>query len=288
MKKEMFGLILLALLVSFVSASYECSDGSQISLDQEEIALGYRESINGIGLGLIESDETPVYNKYSAELITDAKLFSLDNNENETNLDFKSGEKTIVFTNLTNNVARITLGSDSGEIEEGSIVSIGSFIVYLTNAEGEYPEGAASIRGIVGVEQVSLNNGNPFKIVTFNEKKYLLELYSASDANAIVKVQKCESGELVEIADEVEAEVNDSAEDLVNQTTEDSVNQTEEEVNESLVNETFVDLNLTDSVEIAGDSNPNKKWVLTIIILAAVIFVVLIVYIIFRLRKKVK
>jgi len=192
MKKVVLLAGILVLFISLVSAGYDCSDGGLMKESQREIGIYERTSINELGLGLIYSDETTAFNRYSVRLITDAAKFTLTNVENSTEIELQSGVDIVSLTNLTDGKAYIKVDANTESTVVKEIVIINSRKVFLTVISGTYP-GTATVEGIIGAGEISLNNTTPINIVAINGTSYLLELFSASDSNAIIKVKKCEN-----------------------------------------------------------------------------------------------
>lgn len=288
MKKRLLvltSLILLTILtLSLISAvTYECADGSELSEDRKEIDVNNRKSINGIGIGIIRSDETAVLNKYSADILTDAKKFSLTNKSREEDIELKKGEYTIKMLNATTTTALMEIDGNSETIEVGETESIGGLIVLISSTDTTSDDRPA-VKGLIGEEKISLSNfETPSKIVRVNKTDYVIELFSASDTNAIVNVFKCEdeSVDIIEIADEIEEEIVEENNETI------SINETEdeetpeEEINGTSTNETEVED--TDSESKKGSSSDIFLFILGG--LAAIVFIIIFL-IIMKSRKK--
>jgi len=284
MKKGILFLpMMIVLVMTLVSADYSCSEGDFVE-DQDEIDLGERETINWLGLGLIASDETAALNKYSADLITDAKEFTLTNDTSSIEIEFKSGTQNVSLVNATDSTAKISVGGSSELGDEGDVMTVGSFKVFLTSTEGVYP-GIATVKGIIGVEKISLSSDDLFEIVTLDSVDYLLELFSASDDNAIVKVKKCdnESADIVEVGEVVEEEVDNSTVEnvtVINETLENVSLEGVGESNESLdvVSESADVEDETASVSI-GDAGflENRTYIIIFSVVIGISFGVFII-----------
>ncbi|MEK6926339.1 MAG: hypothetical protein AABW50_03615 [Nanoarchaeota archaeon] len=197
--------LLLAIFIfsmSFASSSYLCSDNSKLVTDIREIDLWRTKNAGGLILGIAYSDETSVLNRYAADVFVDALTLTLANGTIRAN--FTDGTSyTISLSNSTETEASIKIESSSGFLEEKERGVIGSLQVALEKSEGIYPgSGTADI--MLGKKKISLiSSSNPREIISFNGKNYLLELYSASDNNAAIKVSKCSNSSLniIEIED---------------------------------------------------------------------------------------
>ncbi|MBU2104368.1 MAG: hypothetical protein KKF67_01150 [Nanoarchaeota archaeon] len=278
MRKEAI-LIILICFLNLVSAAYECSDKSTMTQDQKEIVIKDRETINNLGVGLFFSDETLALNRYSAELIIDAKKFTLTNETPLEDIELISGTNTVTLLNLTSNQAKIDVEGDSESVGVGEIKTINSLIVFVTNAIGEYP-GEATVEGIIGKEKIILSNDISKKVITLENIDYLLELFSASDNNAIVKVGKCEN-ENASIIISQDEEINNSIGDA-NETVEH--NQTGSEQNESLdiQNETA---NVGEDITQKNLEDGKSRAILVIVIIIGVSIALLLVIILIRKIK---
>jgi len=212
MKKRKFLLIFMIILfinfINLISASYTCSNESSVLTDQDEIETGEKKSINGLGIGLIDSDETPVFNRFTAEIIVDAKKILLSNETPLEEVELLSGDYSVNLTDIMGDTAVIKVEGNSESVNEGEWTTINNLKVFLVNSQGSYPgQGNAEI--MVGIDLISLSNDeNPIQIVTINEKNYVLELFSASDTNAIIIVKKCETGNITEDEDSTEVSGN--------------------------------------------------------------------------------
>jgi len=203
MKKIVILLIGFLLFINAVSADYNCSTGS-MNEDQKEINIYNSKQINGASLGLVNTDETAVMGKYFVKIITDSAKFTLTNETNSTDLEMKSGTDTISLINITSNYIEIKVDSDSEELNLQETEEINKKKIFLTKVEGVYP-GDILVEGILGKEEVMLSNTLPTKVITIKEIDYLLELFSASDNNAIIIVKKCdnESSKIIEIVEQI-------------------------------------------------------------------------------------
>ncbi len=287
MKKRnclLIGVLLILIIINLVSASYECSDNSQIETDQGEINIEDKKSINRLGVGLIKSDETSVFNRFSAELIADAGKFTITDIINSTEVELKKGTYTVTLLNLTNNIAKIKINSNSGTVEKGYAETVNSMIVYLSDTDGTYP-GTATVNGMVGVEKVSLTNDAPAKVVSVNDVDYLLELYSASDTNAIIGVKTCKSGDLIKIEDPVEVienppEINETDTNITDNETDTNTteidNETSDETNTTLISE-------DENQDSESDKSKIPYNILIVIIVVCIVIIAL--FVLYILRK---
>lgn len=283
--------VMLVFFIGIVSGSYSCSDGSSIVTDQDEISLRDKESINGLGLGLTYADEILATSTYSAELIVDTLKFSLTNDTSSIELELKSGDYTLSLVNLSSSLAKFDVDGSTDTIEEDDIGTVGGLSVLVINTDGIYP-GIATVEGLIGKTTTSLTNSAPAKIVSIDNIDYLLELFSASDNNAIIKVSKCDDdGAIIETEDAVdnstvdnsnnESDINttinnESSEEDINITVE--IDQTQEINNETQIVE---DIEADDS-----ESEKESSYGFYSIILWGVIGLVLIVILVLYFKRK--
>ena len=284
MKGALILVIVLILSFSLISAYYACSEGT-INENSRELDIGNSKNINGIYLGLARSDETAVINRMNVELFFDSVSVTLTDNS-PVIIEFM-GEKeyNISLVNSTDNYARINVDGDEELIDEEEINQVGGFEVFLTSSEGNYP-GTASVKVMIGKSRFPLSNlDEQSKIVTFEGRDYGVELFSASDQDALIKVSKCSniSTELIWTEDEVEnITVNDTGEQ--NET----INETGNETNgtENILNESSneSELNGTGNDGVVGENQeksviPNFVFYIIIGIITIIIFLLIARYV---------
>jgi len=255
MKKGIYliGLMLILLtsfvsMISFISASYDCN--GTLDEDMGEVDLYGRKGINGIGIGLTWSDENAVNGRYSANLFVDAMDVSLSSGVLSEDIELKKGIYNISISNFTGGKLNVGVSGSSAEIEEKDTGTIGGLKVYLASVSGVYPDSILA-NLVVGDISSNLNNyDNLEDLVTIDGIEYVLSLFSASDNNALVNVNKCDGGVFVEVADVV---VNDSiVNDSLGNVTD--INVTNVNVSDGNENVSNVDLNQSESNLNQSDS----------------------------------
>ncbi len=233
MKKVAFILILIILALSQVSAKISCSDGSQIIWDQDEIDVGSSKIIDDIGIGVAKAEERVFYKRVSVELIVDARRVDLSNKTSSQDIEIITGKYNIGFTEASEEKAKIKVDGESKEIEEKSIETIKNLIIMLIDSKNIIEQEAIVVKLIAGSKQISLSNDqHPSEKVTFGNITYFIELSSASTSNAIIKVSKCKTGEIIEITEIInKTEDNSNALNItsVNETANNRANNTENE-----------------------------------------------------------
>ena len=218
MKKEAISLVLLISVIviatstSLVQAKPICSDNSSITWDVKEINIGSAKIINGISIGVIKTEERVFYNKVIADLAMDARRVELSNKTFSQEVELLTGKHTVAFIKASDTKATIKIDDESKEIEEDSVETIKNLIVALLDAIETSDNETIAVKLLVGTNKISLTlqDVNTEKI-TINNNDYLIELTSASGSNAIVKVSRCTTGQIMEITEqknETKTEVN--------------------------------------------------------------------------------
>lgn len=205
MKKMVILFFLMIILINLVSAIYKCSNESSMLEDQKEIEINERKTINNLGVGLIYSDEAKVTGKITTELLIDVKKVLLSNETPFEDIELLSGKYTVTLLNLTDNTAEIEIDGSSKLINKEEVGDITNLKAYLVSTEGVDEGGNRIAEIMIGMNKIILDNKeNSNKIITINKVDYLLELFSASDENANIKVKKCKTGKIVEIEEKLE------------------------------------------------------------------------------------
>jgi len=233
MEKEIIFMLILFILISPVSAKISCSDGSQIIWDQDEIDVGSSKIIDDIGIGVAKAEERVFYRRVSVELIVDARRVDLSNKTSSQDIEIITGKYNIGFTEASEEKAKIKVDGESKEIEEKSIETIKNLIIMLVDSKNIIGQEAIVVKLIAGSKQISLSNDqHPSEKITFGNITYFIELSSASTSNAIIKVSKCKTGEIIEITEMInKTEDNSNALNItsVNETANNRANNTENE-----------------------------------------------------------
>jgi len=210
MKKELFLFYFLLLFsLTFISASPACSDGSLPDSALKEVSIEERKSANGLGISLVDAEETIANNRMAADVILDVQKISLSNETPEADVDFASEEATVILLEATEESATIRIGSSSGEIEVGSHKEVAGYELMITEAHGTSTSDM-SAELIIGTEFLEFSNKDSLSFIkTIGEETYLIEMVSASDANALFKVSTCGTGEVMLKTETEEAETNE-------------------------------------------------------------------------------
>ena len=216
MKKEALLLLIFILTITIASATYECSNSSEMTTDQEEININQRKSVNGLGIAVTYADEVAAIGRITAELLINAQKVLLSNSTLSEEVKLLSKDYTVTLINASDSTASIDVEGDTESLEEGETATIEDAKVYLINAADS--SGSEETELIIATNQLSLdNNENQEKLITI-DTEYLIELFSASDSNAIIIVKKCTSGEFVEISDTLPPEINSTNVTITNTT----------------------------------------------------------------------
>lgn len=255
MKKEgillvlFFAIFAAAALAPFASAvKVICSNESKVLSDTNEIVVGDKGNINGLGIAVISADETNAIGRLTADLLVDAGKASVSNKSYSQEVNLLGGTHKINFANATEEKAIISIDGSYIEMYKGDVNKSGDIFVMLAEIDIS-DSGNPGAKVIIGSQKLFLlNTENPAEKVSAGGMDYAVELYSASDSGATIKVSKCESGD-----------ISFGAEDVANiglNTSEVNISTTDENmsINES-ANDTNQSLNATDSV--TKDKKPN-------------------------------
>lgn len=270
--------------MEIVSAAYNCSDKSRITQEQEEIKLGGKKTINGIGIGLIFSDEITVFARFTAELLVDAEKISLSNQTSFVDVELKTSKYRITLINFSSESAIIKVDSSKDSIYENELKEIGGLKVFLVESQGSHlGEGSADF--ILGKNRVILSNDeNPTNIIKINNTEYLLELFSASEDNAIVSVKRCKTGKIIKIDENA---VNPSVAD--NQTNNISVVDSEKnETSEIKEDNENIAKNDSEEIDEDGESREDKGILEKTVFYGLIGFIVIIMILVLILYLKTK
>ena len=202
MKKEMFLLIILILLLPLISAKLSCSDNSQVIWDKREINEGSVKTINGIRMGLSKAEEFNVIKTFSADLILDAVKLSLSNETLPEESEISGKMYVVSLVNVTDTLAKINVNGQSKEIEEGELETINSILVFVVSADNNAGKPIAEL--IAGTKLISLSSDtNPSEEISRANITYIMELVYSSNTQSQIKVSKCDTGKIQEIQEPV-------------------------------------------------------------------------------------
>ena len=253
MKKEAILILTVFLAISIASASSKtsCSDNSLPISDQREIELGDSRTINEVGIGLIKETESAFYKRISADLIIDSRRVVLSNQTASEDIELLKGKYTIDLVEINESSVTIKIDGESATTSLLETATAKGLIAMLGNLD--LSEEVPKAKIVVGSKQISLSTDkNPTEKIVFGNKTYLIELISGSQADVLVSVSKCKTGE-ISYTNETKTSQNES-----NQTQETN-NQTIENIknNETKDNETQD----TAQVTVADANAKNNKTV---------------------------
>jgi len=216
MKKEGVLLLIILFSISFTSAKTLCSDNSKVFSDEGEIEMGSSKVINDLGIGLTKTEERVFYKRIIADLLLDTRKIDLSNQTTSEIINLLSGPYTVAFGNATDTSAVISIDGESKNIEENEVETIKGLFVMVSNAEST---DGGKARVIMGAKKISLSNDqNPAEKSTFKNTTYLVELKSASQANAIVSVSFCKTGDITYESEIKNNSVSNQTQETINQT----------------------------------------------------------------------
>ena len=236
MKKELFFILVLSIIATqsqLISAKIICSDNSIPETDIDEINIDSAKRINGLGIAVVETDEINVLRRITADLLVDAVSVSVSN-VSSIEIELLIEDYTISLNNATETTAEITIDDDSEEVTTKEKDTVKGLTVVLTKVEISSEPKAYLL---IGSEETSLSNDqNPTEEITIKDQTFIVELVSASNSNAIIKVYKCKSGEISEIGEtKTNTAQENTNETTLNITTNTTSNKTFEE---NIINQT--------------------------------------------------
>ena len=270
--KTILTITLLLLTINLISATYQCS--GDLNKDIDGIAEGNRESINGLKIGLAKAEETPAINRIMAELILNSEILSVSSGNQ---IEFEISETTYNLTiiNITGLKVNFNLDSSAESIEEKDYITMGDLEINLFKIED--PE----TKFIIGTNRLFLSSDDELeKLITINNKEYLIGLFSASDYEASIEVSLCANGNFTQVADiPEEPEINQTNTNQT-QTNQTNTNQTQTDINQTEPNQTQ-DTSEINQTQTNPDPNQaiekDNKLIIYFSIIAGIILLILIV-----------
>ena len=200
MKKELFTLFVLIFIIiisSIISAAVEisCSNNTKPLSDLNEIKIGNAKAINELGIGVTKSTESPFYKRVSAELLIDTKKSTVSNETPSETVELLTGNYTLNFVKANSTTATISIGGDTKDISLNNVEIVKGVYVMITNIK--LIETSPEINFIIGSQQITLTNDQTrAQKVAFNNKSFIIEISSASETEALIRVSKCLNSEI--------------------------------------------------------------------------------------------
>ena len=283
-------LILLTIIPTATALQLNCLESNAtLSTDTDEVIKGSSEVINTLGIGLVRADETVAINRITARLLVNARKVSLTGNiSKEFDLFSDTYTATRKDTNSSNpDLQTIQIDSSTDEAELNEVANIGSFKVFLSSKT----DNSAEI--VVGTQDISLaGTDDVFQAVTVDSQPFIIELFSATDGEALIRVHKCSSGNIEATADPVEPEINQTTPDTnqsSNQTLPD-LNQTNQSSQEPNITTNISQTNASTNLPQTEESTIGKTLLLWIFlpILLLSLLVIIAIAIILMVRRRTK
>src|SRR3989344_2213882 len=135
MKRVVVLILLLLFFMPFISAKAICSDGNSSVSDIKGIEAGDVGAIMGVKIGVINSDDISVFNRYTADVFIDSGKASVSNGTSKEIL-LGTGNYNVSFLSATSKRANVKIGGDEGFVDLEDYATIGSLNVYLISVEG--------------------------------------------------------------------------------------------------------------------------------------------------------
>ncbi len=234
MKKRVYLVLVFFAFVLFLQTNsakaleFNCTNESKVIWDEKEIKLYDSKYVNGMGIGLTYSAEMraisggSIVDRFVADLIIDAGQISFSAENSPEDLILKGGTYSIKVQNASETSAKITIGDEEKEIPENNLSVIGGLNVVLVSSDS-----TPSVKILAGVKTLSLSsNEKAYEKFSFDSKAHFIEIKSASGSDALIRISKCESGDIdvVKTIEEVTEETNEPNQTITNS----SANETEE------------------------------------------------------------
>src|SRR3989344_294970 len=249
MRGVVISVFLMLMLAGFASASFICADNKTIKQDVTDLSVGQVKTANSLYLGLSKALETPVFKRMDAEVLIDAQKLDLINGTASYALFSDGTNQSVTLVNSTNSAATITIGSGTKSIYEGSEEPLGGFEIFVVNSDD-----MGNVKILIGRSKLVLSNlDNPSDLITYNNKKYAVEIFSASDDNALIRVYKC-ANDSITIIEKVEV-VNTTQPAHQNGTANQTVNDTNAQSNSS-VNNTNNNASINNNSAVNSTNSP--------------------------------
>ncbi len=262
MKKEALLILIFIFTITITSAAYTCSSNGTIEEDQGKINIKKVEFINKIGIGVINTNSG-----HATDILIDAKSITLTNETPSIEVKLLSGNYDVDLISITENTVEIKIEGDKEEINKEEIKKVDDLQVYVTDVSGTYPGNNTFVKLIVGIDNLFLHDDKLTELKTIGGIEYLFEFFSSSSNYAIMVVKKCDSGNLVEIAETPP----------VNTTSTNTTNTTEPLINTPSTNTNNQIQNITYSSDKKDSSLINKILLIVISIIAGVVILIILI-----------
>jgi len=287
MRGEFFILLIVFIMsIDFISATYSCSEGV-VNENLRELEIGDSKNVNGIYLGLSETNEIPAIKRIEAKLFIDSVGIVLTDNSTLEVKFMDEEDYNVSLVSSTESQATIRIDGTNVSIDEGGTESDAGFEFFLASAEGDYP-GTASVKIIIGKSKLFLSNTDkPAEIVSVEGNKYGISLFSASDNDATIKVSKCSGdAELIWTDEETEeeTEINITENDTNIETLNESL---DNNISENILNESLNESEFGSENNETDELNKNKVNIpsYAYYIVAVIIFLIVSIFIIRYLKN---
>lgn len=235
MKKCFLFSIILFFPIIASAVQYACPNQTQAISNSEEINEGAVKSILSLPIGICGASENSYSQWIESTIFFDAKLISLDASNQTKGTELLSVNKSISYiTTSGSNQVELKIDSSTAELEIGDCSELGSLVVMVKSIQIS----ESLVEVLVAAKKTTLNTKQkPSEIIEVNSKKYAVQLLAGSHTESTVKLSKCSSGDIYEIAEVIPAQVQNTTNSTINDTT----------TNETIINQTINETNLAEN-----------------------------------------
>ncbi|MGV8142330.1 MAG: hypothetical protein ACP5NS_01695 [Candidatus Pacearchaeota archaeon] len=193
--------LLILLLSTFTSAvQYACPNELQVDSDSEEIAYGEVRSVLSLPIGICESSESSFFKSVESTIFLDAKLITLDSSNKTLGVELISGNKSISYVTTDETQVNLKIESSTADLELGECSDLGGLVVMINSIQNS----GSTVEVLVATKKITLNTKEkPSEIVEVNSKKYGVQLLSGSSTESAIKLNKCSTGDIYQLAEEI-------------------------------------------------------------------------------------
>ena len=254
MKKYcLFSLILFFPIIAS-AVQYACPDQAQLISNSGEISEGSVKSISSLSIGICGASENSILGWIESTIFLDANLISLDNQDQTKGTELVSGNSSINYSTISGGTqVTLKIGSAAEDLEIGDCAEIGGLEVMVKSIQTS----GSLVEVLVATKKIILNTKQkPSEIIDVNSKKYAVQLLAGSSVESTVKISRCSSGDIYEIAEPIQTPVQNTTNSTINNTLNNQTIINNTQINQTSQNNT---LNNTALKEINQTCSNNEE-----------------------------